>query len=144
MATRSTIAVVHEDGTVSQIYAHYDGYVSHNGKLLVENYNSILAAEFLINKGDLSVLAERVTPDRDRIHSFEVAQNGVCVYYGRDRGETGTEPRKFASISDYNLYAQFQEYNYLFVDGQWMYRKPVNDPVLHSVIEALTAEAVAS
>ena len=137
MATRSTIAVAHEDGSVSQIYCHYDGYLSHNGKLLVENYNSLLAAEFLISKGALSVLAERVTPDRDCIHSFDVAQNGVCVYYGRDRGETGTEPKVFASVADYKLYGQREEYNYLFIDGEWMYQEEVNDPVMHRVAESL-------
>ena len=138
MGTRSTIAVVHEDGTVSQIYCHYDGYLSHNGKLLVENYNSLLAAEFLISKGALSVLAERVTPDRDRIHSFEVAQNGVCVYYGRDRGETDCEPKVFDTVSDYFLYGQQEEYNYLFACDEWMYQLKVNDPGMHSVSEALS------
>ncbi len=137
MATRSTIAVQHEDGTVSQIYCHYDGYLSHNGQMLVEYHNSLLAAEFLISKGDLSVLAERVTPDRDRIHNVEVAQNGVCVYYGRDRGESGVEPRVFASVADYSLYANREEYNYLFINGEWVFQREVNDSVMHSVVESL-------
>jgi hypothetical protein len=119
MATRSTIAVKHEDGSVSQIYCHWDGYLSHNGKLLVENYNSLLAAEFLVSKGDLSVLAERVTPNRDMVHSFEVAQNGVCVYYGRDRGETNTEPKTYASVSEYFDTFTTEEYNYFFNGEFW-------------------------
>jgi hypothetical protein len=119
MATRSTIAVRHEDGTVSQIYCHWDGYLSHNGKLLMEHYNSLLGAEFLVSKGDLSVLAPRVTPDADRgIHTFDAPQNGVCVYYGRDRDETDTEPRRFDTRKDFINNCQREEYNYYF-NGDW-------------------------
>ena len=119
MATRSTIAVRHEDGTVSQIYCHWDGYLSHNGKLLMEHYNTLLGAEFLVSKGDLSVLAPRVTPDKDAVHTFKVAQNGVCVYYGRDRGEDGTEPKQFASVAEYLDNFQGEDYNYFFNGESW-------------------------
>jgi hypothetical protein len=77
MATRSTIAVVHEDGTVSQIYCHYDGYLQHNGQMLLEYYNNTLAVEFLVSKGDLSVLAPRVSTTGS--HSFDTPENGVCT-----------------------------------------------------------------
>lgn len=138
MATRSTIAVIHEDGTVSQIYCHYDGYVSFNGKLLVTNYNNLLAAEFLVSKGDLSTLGERVTSQGAQgEHSFSNSEDGVCVYYGRDRGETGGEPRVFPSVHDYRLYAKRQEVNYLFIDGEWLYQYEVNDPIMKSVAEEL-------
>jgi len=140
MATRSTIAVVHEDGTVSQIYCHYDGYLSHNGQMLTEYYNTLLAAEFLVSKGDLSILAPRVTPTGT--HSFNEPEQGVCVYYGRDRGEDNTEPRKFNSVDDYNLYYQAQEYNYLFKDGEWYFKLEVNDPQFHLVSETLEKETV--
>ena len=119
MATRSTIAVRHEDGTVSQIYCHWDGYLSHNGVLLAEHYNTPLAVEFLVSKGDLSVLAERVTPNKDAIHTFEVAQNGVCVYYGRDRGEQNTAPRTFATVGEFLDNRQTEEYNYYFNGEEW-------------------------
>ena len=135
MATRSTIAVVHEDGTVSQIYCHWDGYLGHNGLLLVENYNNLLAAEFLISKGSLSSLGERVTPTA--FHTFEMPQDGVCVYYNRDRGETGCEPKVFDTVSDYFLYGQREDCNYLFACDEWMYQLRVNDPGMHSVSEAL-------
>jgi hypothetical protein len=138
MATRSTIAVIHEDGTVSQIYCHYDGYVSFNGKLLVTNYNNLLAAEFLVSKGDLSTLGERVTSQGAQgEHSFSNPEDGVCVYYGRDRGETGGETRVFPSVHDYRLYAKRQEVNYLFIDGEWLYQYEVNDPIMKSVVEEL-------
>ena len=118
MATRSTIAVRHEDGTVSQIYCHYDGYLSHNGKLLMEHHNTLLGAEFLVSKGDLSVLGSRVTPDPDRgIHTFDAPQSGVCVYY-RDCGDADTKPRRFDTRKDFIDNCQREEYNYYF-NGDW-------------------------
>jgi hypothetical protein len=139
MATRSTIAVQHEDGTVSQIYCHYDGYLEHNGKMLLEHYNNRLAAEFLVNKGDLSVLGSRVTPDRNAIHNFEVQQNGVCVFYGRDRGETGTEPKTYASVSEYFDTFQREEYNYFFNGESWEVEQ--DDRNFESLDHALRQEA---
>jgi hypothetical protein len=120
MATRSTIAVVHEDGTVSQIYCHYDGYLQHNGQMLLEYYNNTLAVEFLVSKGDLSVLAPRVSTTGS--HSFDTPENGVCIYYGRDRGETNTEPKTYASVSEYLDNFVPEEYNYLFNGTSWGYQ----------------------
>ena len=40
MATRSTIALEFADGTVQQVYCHWDGYIDHNGKILFENYSN--------------------------------------------------------------------------------------------------------
>jgi hypothetical protein len=139
MATRSTIAVIHEDGTVSQIYCHSDGYLSYNGQLLVDHYNSRLAAEFLVSKGDLSVLGKKVGQKLNFNDSMEYEDHVAkqCRYYGRDREETGTEPRVFNCVSDYKMFAQRQEYNYLFGDGEWVYQLEVNDPIMHSVAESL-------
>ena len=39
MATRSRIAIENQDGTVKSIYCHWDGYISHNGKISFENYD---------------------------------------------------------------------------------------------------------
>lgn len=139
MATRSTIAVKHQDGTVSQIYCHYDGYLSCNGQLLAKHYNNQWAAELLVSGGDLSLLGERVTPDPNAVHNFKVAQNGVCVYYGRDRGETGVEPKTYASISEYFDEYSREEYNYLFNGEFWEVETWDRD--VTSLTEALQQEA---
>jgi hypothetical protein len=139
MATRSTIAVKHEDGTVSQIYCHYDGYLSGVGKMLMTHYNTLLAAEFLVSKGSLSVLAERVTPNPEvGIHNFDVAQNGVCVYYGRDRGDEDTEPNTFVNVSSYLDLVMCEEYNYFFNGEFWEVQ---TDGDFVSVEEAMKLEA---
>jgi len=56
MATRSTIAIRNADNTVTAIYCHWDGYLSYNGKILFENYNTEEKVRELIALGDLSVL----------------------------------------------------------------------------------------
>ena len=38
MGTRSTIALEYADGTVHQVYCHWDGYLEHNGRILQEHY----------------------------------------------------------------------------------------------------------
>jgi hypothetical protein len=80
MATRSLIGIKLNDNIVKTIYCHWDGYPEHNGKLLVENYNTPAAIFDLLELGDLSSLAE--TPAK-------------CVAYHRDRKEPWgmVEPR---------------------------------------------------
>lgn len=117
MATRSTIAVVNPDDSVSQIYCHWDGYPSHNGRILKEFYNNLELAQELVSLGDLSVLAERLHPEGD--HTFEAPEDGTCVFYGRDRGESGTEPRHYWNVKMYLLSRRGEEFDYLFKDGEW-------------------------
>ena len=56
MATRSTIAVEHADGTVSQVYCHWDGYLTHNGQILLDHYDTQEKAEQLVSLGSISSL----------------------------------------------------------------------------------------
>ncbi len=53
MATRSTIAVQHNDGTISQIYCHWDGYLEYNGKILLTHYSTLESVEDLVKYGDM-------------------------------------------------------------------------------------------
>ena len=61
MATRSTIAIENLDGTVHQVYCHWDGYISHNGVILQTKYNDRKLVEQLISGGDISVLGSTVS-----------------------------------------------------------------------------------
>jgi hypothetical protein len=56
MGTASMIGCYNEDGTVTATYCHYDGYISYNGKMLVENYNTPELAKNVANAGYLSSL----------------------------------------------------------------------------------------
>lgn len=121
MATRSTIAVQHADGTVSQIYAHWDGYLDGNGQLLHTYYNSQELAEALVSLGSISSLAERRDP-LGTTHTFDSPEKDVTVYYGRDRGETEVEPTVYTNFSDYKKNGDSQEYDYVFMGGEWFVR----------------------
>jgi len=117
MATRGTIAVEHANGTVSQVYSHWDNYPSWNGKLLLDHYNSQELAEALVAVGDISSLAERIVPTGE--HSFNSPEKGVTVFYGRDRGEEGCETSKHSSFTAYKMSGQAEEFNYIFRNGKW-------------------------
>ena len=112
MGTRSTIAIQNADGTVTGIYCHWDGYLSHNGRILQENYTTEAQVRELIALGDLSSLGETVGSK----HDFNNAPDGECNAYGRDRGETGVDAATFNSHAE--LVEQVgQEFDYLFTPG---------------------------
>ena len=128
MATRSTIAIELTDGTVKQVYSHWDGYLSWNGRLLLENYSDPKVLEDLINLGDISSLRETVGEQ----HPFDYMYAGIdydqykdlygkmTTFYGRDRGEDNTSARTFPNFEMYRLSGDKQEYDYILRnDGQW-------------------------
>ena len=118
MATRSTIAIEHADGTVEQVYCHWDGYLEYNGRLLLEYWNSQDKLEQLIALGDLSSLGQAIGEQ----HEFGDNVEGYCKFYGRDRGETGTEARQYADFDSYQKECQIEEFNYILrQDGAWHY-----------------------
>jgi hypothetical protein len=45
---------------------------------------------------------------------YEAAQaQGATTFYGRDRGETGIDARKFKNYEDYVANHQYEEYDYI-------------------------------
>ena len=47
MATRSCIGIKHGD-VIKSVYCHWDGYLDHNGKILLENYKDPFKVQLLI------------------------------------------------------------------------------------------------
>lgn len=86
MSTRSLIGIK-ENNKYSVIYCHSDGYPEHNGKILLEHYNSMDMAKELIALGDLSLLGERIAPNPGEKHTFDEPLDNVTIAYHRDRGE---------------------------------------------------------
>jgi hypothetical protein len=109
MGTRSTIALEFADGTVQQVYCHWDGYLEHNGKILQEHYSDPFKLRDLIDLGDMSSLGESIGTQ----HAFEKAPQGECTFYGRDRNESGCEARKFKDYLDYAENHQYEEFEYI-------------------------------
>lgn len=123
MSTRSYICKENEDGTYTGIYCHSDGYLTHNGAMLIDHFNSRERVEKLISLGDMSILAPKIEPDPSAPHGFDfdVRQDDVCVFYGRDRGETGTESKK-VKLEDLDGPDSWIEFIYIFgKDNVWRY-----------------------
>jgi len=130
MATRSTIALEFADGTVGQVYCHWDGYLKHNGRILQEHYCDPFKLRDLIDLGDVSTLGAEIgvkhpfnNPGRwgsPEHEAYDAQYGNMCKFYGRDRGEEGTEARYFADVADYEKNHDYQEYAYILrTDGQW-------------------------
>ena len=94
MSTNSTIAVQNLDGTVTAVYCHWDGYLSHNGRILIDHYNSLEMAERLVDKGNISQLG-------DTIDTTKFFQEHETVY---------------ADLDEYLSTGSFQECNYLWTE----------------------------
>lgn len=61
MATRSAIGYYTEDQKIRAVYCHWDGYLEHNGKLLLENYcDGWETVETLVEGGSISSLGVEV------------------------------------------------------------------------------------
>ena len=58
MSTRSNIAIERKNKTVEVVYCNWDGYLSNNGQILLDNYKDIDKINNLISKGNISSLGE--------------------------------------------------------------------------------------
>lgn len=130
MATRSTIALQYADGTVGQVYCHWDGYLDNNGKILQDAYTDPFTVRELLDRGDMSTLSEDIKN---------------CEFYTA-RGERieDTRARHFASFTDYVRNGQQEEYDYILqqVGGKavWFVRCSATDGEWVTLKEAAQAE----
>lgn len=121
MSTRSFICVEQDNGSYKGVYCHSDGYLTYNGAMLLDHYNSRERADALIALGNLSLLCEKLYPDPERPHSFDYdsRQEDVTVAYGRDRGEKKTEARV---ITLEDAKESWCEYMYVYTkENKWQY-----------------------
>ena len=155
MGTRSRIAVMH--GTVCKsVYCHWDGYLAFNGRLLQANYDSSKANQ-LVALGDLSSLRANIGEKHafskfelpaEEQDAFELATEDMCTFYGRDRGETGTEYKVDHTFEQFldRTEGCGAEYYYVMENGQWYCGSMhENSPFYKRLVllsEALESEAV--
>ena len=112
MSTHSRIG--YQDPNTKQfhsIYCHFDGYLSNNGRILLEHYQDFDKIVSLVALGDISALGENINPSGP--HNYDKPEENVVIAYKRDRGETDVD----ASIDC--IAKTDQEYNYYFIDGVW-------------------------
>lgn len=119
MGTRSRIGVMHGDKCKS-VYCHWDGYLEHNGKILQEHYDSSKANN-LVALGDISSLAPNFEIPDGVEHSFNKPTEGITVFYGRDRGENGTDFKVDFDFASFFERAEGcgAEWYYVMRDGVW-------------------------
>ena len=111
MATRSTIAFENADGTILQIYCHFDGYLDGVGATLKNHYTDPDKIKALMALGSVSILAPSIECPEG--HSYDNSVNGHTVFYGRDRGEEGNDAELHSSYNDW-LLGYMEQYNYIF------------------------------
>ena len=151
MGTRSTIALEFADGTVQQVYCHWDGYLAHNGKILAEHYSDPYKLRDLIDLGDLSSLRPKIG-EKHAFSQFELRAEEVagyklltedwCTFYGRDRNENGVSAKQFKSYEDYVANHQYEEYEYILrnVDGKAVWFVADHSDRYVTLAEAFVAE----
>ncbi len=125
MATRSTIALEFADGSVSQVYCHWDGYLSGVGAELVNDYSNPFELQKVIDQGDMSCIGE---PYTDRGESYE-----------------DTKARRFQNFDEYTAECQQEEYDYILrpVNGKatWFVRCYATGSEWFTIEEARKMEA---
>ena len=121
MATRSTIALEFADGTIGQVYCHWDGYLAHNGQMLKDHYSNPFVVRDLIDLGSLSSLRPTIgTKHPFSMYEANMTQDefynlyrDMCTFYGRDRGEGQYEATYFKDYLHFLVDGQEEEYDYI-------------------------------
>ena len=98
MATRSTIALEFADGTVEQVYCHWDGYLEGNGAMLIQHYMDPFKVKQLLALGGFSSLEASVEDTKKTAYT--------------QRGEE-LMINKFKDFEDYKANHQYEEYDYI-------------------------------
>lgn len=115
MSTNSSIALEFADGSVSQVYCHYDGYLKGVGADLLVGYTDPFALQELIDGGDM---------------------RSVGDYFAK-RGDPWdlVAPRRFQNFDEFDSEGLNEEYNYILrpvagkgvwfvrcyaTDGEWV------------------------
>ena len=117
MSTRSMIAMQDADGACYAIYCHFDGYVSHMGKMLTTYFNDDESVAELINNGELRSINISVEDENKVVleHFEEDFEKREIEYY-----DTVVDMLNAFKDSD-------REYLYLWDDvaEMWLYRKNI-------------------
>jgi hypothetical protein len=132
MSTRSLIGIENEDGSVRAIWCATDGYLSWNGRLLLEHYNSAGLAKQIIALGALYHLDQKVIDERliyQEEYAAWQAEGKKWTIHGKPSWDG---PRVFKSVRELE-----EEFVYVFRCGMWwvfegdgwLYMRPLHEVV---------------
>jgi hypothetical protein len=90
----------------------------------------------LIDLGDISSLKSTIGTKHDFSHfgtaldqiGYDALYGNMTTFYGRDRGETGADKKKFLDFQDFMVRFQHEEYAYILrKDGNWYVKQHDNE-----------------
>lgn len=113
MGTRSSIAILNDDGIIRSIICHYDGYIHHCGDILYHNYDNECKINELIMYGGILHLKN--------ISSINEYVNGGWLTF-----------EKHENIESWVNHYSYVEYYYIFINGEWYVKSGVSDNKLMS------------
>jgi hypothetical protein len=145
MSTRSNIGYQDPNtGLFHYIYAHWDGYISHNGKILRDHYKTLAKVKMLVNLGAISSLKKNVRPPKNprqekhvfnvetnkgrwitvpvEKHTFDTPDRNTVVAYIRDRGDNREDNKPVVS----KMFPLEQDWAYCFIDNKWYFKNLTN------------------
>lgn len=108
MSTRSFISRLNENGSITGVYCHHDGYPDGVGAMLRNNYTTPDMVESLLSLGDLSCLGPTI--------------NNGTIAYARDRGEELEPLTTYTTLSEAISEAWMElgaEYIYVYDGTCW-------------------------
>ena len=128
MGTRSRIGVMHGEKCKS-VYCHWDGYLSHNGAILQEHYDSA-KANHLVALGNLSTLGKEIGEKHvfsqfelraEEVQAYKELTENWTTFYMRDREEKDQEFEVSHSFDEFleQCIECGAEYYYIMKDGEW-------------------------
>lgn len=138
MSTRSMIAKQIAEDEYLGIYCHSDGYLSHNGALLLDCYNTPDKVDALLALGDLSHLG-KVLEANPQENAGRKGMDDATVAYSRDLGEDYSKPETYTLEQ---LCTQTPSaYQYVFtLEREWKYHYGSKGTGLSDVREDLNTQ----
>ena len=131
MSTNSTISYYDETtDTIKGIYCHWDGYIEYLGLMLHQHYNTLEKVKELVSMGSASSIDENIGHKVDFYKRDEYKDQ--CIFYSRDRNED----LRIFEFEDYDdmLEQHGQEFNYLFIDGEWTWSAEYDSDSLETTL----------
>ena len=128
MSTRSNIVLLRKDNSCSAVYCHYDGYLEHNGRMLLDNYSSTKDVRALVSMGDIRSLK----PTLD-----EMVEEG----YTDTEDVSAFTPQNFNTLRAYmsQVDTLFIEFIYMWSeeDESWWLSRSVSKEVVGAYLNTL-------
>lgn len=122
MSIPSFIGMEMDDHSINGIYCHWNGHLSHNGKILLNYYYNKNKIKYLLSLGDISSLGPEIGSEQD----WNNPNNNWTVAYYRDYKEHYNAGECYGDLSTALDRFNISEYNYvyLFINNEWKVVEP--------------------